>query len=244
MKLYPINIVRLQYAETGQFVNRFITDFINSGLNAALDPVFKVHFDNLSNQMPTFTLALDQLQAREETLEILNLDLHRDRKITTFRRAHSVSEFTDDLAEKVAYNSIKIVLNKYKNLEKDKYEVERLRTDRLLIELRNADHLPHLQLLQLENHANKLEASNNAFKTKFDQRSTEIITTLVYDTKALRTELIKTYRDLAEYVLVMAKSHNTPYYISLLDVANNGRQYFANSLARSSGGNTPPAANS
>jgi hypothetical protein len=63
---------------------------------------------------------------------------------------------------------------------------------------------------------------------------------VVYDAKALRKAILDTYKDLAEFVLVIAKRRNTQYYLDILTVINNGREYFANILARHGGG-TPTA---
>ena len=105
--------------------------------------------------------------------------------------------------------------------------------------------LAHIrQTLGVEGRINNLETANTNFKNKFNTRSTDTITTVVYDTKALRKAILETYKELAEYVLVMAKRRNTAYYLDILTVINNGREYFANILARHSGGTstTPPTA--
>ena len=128
------------------------------------------------------------------------------------------------------------------DIETVNYEAESLGVDNLIVELRNGIHLPAVQLLMLERHINNLETANTNFKKKFDIRSTDTISTIVYDAKALRTTILDTYKELAEYVLVMAKRRNTQYYLDILTVVNNGRDYFANILARHDGGSstTPP----
>jgi len=114
--------------------------------------------------------------------------------------------------------------------------------DNLVKELRNTNNLPHAQLLKMVPHVDNMETANAAFKTTFDKRSNDTVSTVVYDTKALNKGIITTYKDMAEYVLIMAKRKKTAYYTDILDVINNGRQYFACIIARREGGkeDTPP----
>ena len=242
MKLYPITISQLSYLDSGQFIVRYLTDFEASGIETSLDPDFKALHVALQSQSPIYNQALMQIRAQAETLELIAFDLARDKKVTTLRRALTVYEHTDDVSEKAAYRLIKIVLDTYKNIEKANYEAESLGIDNLIAELRNSAHLAAVQTLGLEVHITNLENANTNFKNKFNTRSTDTITTVVYDTKALRKAILETYKELADYVLVMAKRRNTQYYLDILTVINNGRAYFANILARHGGGTstTPP----
>ena len=240
MNLYPITISQLTYLDSGQFIVRYITDFENSSVDASADPDFKAVHDSLLEQSPIYNQALMQIRAQAETVELIGLDEARDKKVTTLRRALSVFEHSDDATEKAAYGLVKIVLRTYKNIETVNYEAESLGVDNLIVELRNGIHLPAVQLLVLERHINNLETANTNFKKKFDIRSTDTITTEVYDAKALRTTILDTYKELAEYVLVMAKRRNTQYYLDILKIVNNGREYFATIVARNAGGGDTP----
>ena len=129
----------------------------------------------------------------------------------------------------------------YKNIETANFEAESLGLANLVAELRNATYLPAVQTLGLTTHVNNLETANNNFKTTFNTRSTTTINTAVYDTKLLRKNILATYKDLAEYVFVMAKRKNTAFFVDTFTVINNGRKYFADILARrgGSGGQEP-----
>ncbi len=244
MKLYTLNISRLSYLDSGQFIVRYLTDYQNSGLDFNTDPDFKTLHTSLVNQSPVFNAALMQVRAKAESQELLVLDAARDKKVTTLRRAHSVYEHSNDANEQAAYRLIKTVLTTYKAVEKANFEAESLGIDNFIAELRNSTHLAALQSLGIEIHVNNLEIANRDFKDKFNTRSTETITTVVYDTKALRKTILDTYKELAEYVLVMAKRRNTPYYNDTLTIVNNGREYFANILARhNSGSSGTPTSN-
>ena len=63
----------------------------------------------------------------------------------------------------------------------------------------------------------------------------------MYDTKLLRKNILATYKDLAEYVFVMAKRKNVAFYTDTLTAINNGRKYFADILAKRAGNNDTPA---
>src|SRR4030095_11596621 len=101
-------------------------------------------------------------------------------------------------------------------LEIHNFEAESLGIDNLIAELRSAENLPLAQTLGMVPHINNLETANTEFKTTFNTRSSDNVSTVVYNTKALRTAILATYKDLAEYVLVMAKRKNTPYYNNIL----------------------------
>jgi hypothetical protein len=236
MKLYPLSISQLQYLETGQFIIRFASDFQSLNLDPATDPEFKALHDSLLAQSPVYDAGLNQIKAKAESELLLEQDSIRDKKVTTLRRALNVFEHSDLEPEQMAYKLLKIALNAYKDIEKANFEAESLGIDNLVVELRNAKHAPAVETLGLTKHINTLESANTTFKNTFNTRSTTTINTTVYDTKLLRKNILDTYKDLAEYVLVMAKRKDTPFYNDTLTAINNGRKYFADILARRSGG--------
>jgi hypothetical protein len=79
MKLYPLNITKLPYLDSGQFIVRYLTDYQNSGLNHTTDRDFKVLHESLITQSPLFNAALMQVRANAETEELLVLDDARDK---------------------------------------------------------------------------------------------------------------------------------------------------------------------
>lgn len=137
--------------------------------------------------------------------------------------------------KKEAFSRIKIIVDNYNNLEKRNFEAESLGIDNLIANLRSTVNLPFVQILNMVPYINNLEVANADFKTTFNTRTSENISTIVYDTKALKKEILATYKDLVEYVLVMAERKNTPYYNDILSAINNGREYYSNILARRKG---------
>lgn len=176
-----------------------------------------------------------QIRAKAESQVLIAQDDNRDKKVSTLKKALNVFLHSDVPEEQAAFKLVKIVLNTYKDIESANFEAESLGLDNLVAELRSPAHAPAVATLGLAVHINNLEAANAAFKTTFNMRSTATISTVVYDTKLLRKNILATYRDLAEYVHVMAKRKNTPFYNDTLTALNNGRKYFADVIARRSG---------
>lgn len=241
MKLYALNTTKLQYLETGQFIIRFLTDFESLNLDPATDAEFKILHDSLKTQSPVYDEALMQIRAKAETELLIAQDDIRDKKIATLRRAIGVYRYSDEPAEQSAHNLLKILLTVYKNIETTNFEAESLGLSNLVAELRNNTYLPAVQALALAVHVNNLETANNNFKITFNTRSTSTINTAVYDTKLLRKNILSTYKDLAEYVFVMAKRKKTSFFVDTFTVINNGRKYFADILAKRAGNNDAPA---
>lgn len=237
MKLHKLNLMRLQYVESGQFIIRFLTDFQNSTLDATQDPEFNALYQSLTEQSPIYDRALMQIQAWAESKQLMELDRIRGKKLATLRTAVNVFKYSDVAAEKTAYALVMTAIRTYKGIEHMNFEAESLAVDNFIAELRTAQFANSITTLGLNSHLNVLETANSDFKNLFNTRSTAINTTEVFDTKALRKAILYTYKELAEYVLVMAKRRNTAYYIELLTILNTGRSYYSDILARRRGGN-------
>lgn len=241
MKLHRLNVMRLQYVESGQFIIRFLTDFENTTLDATQDSEFDALYQSLLLQSPIYDRALMQIRARAESEQLLLLDAIRDKKIATFRTALNVFTHSDIPSEKAAYALMMTAVRTYKGIEHMNFEAESLAVNNFIAELRTPKFANSMTTLGLNGHLNALETANSDFKDLFNTRSTAINTTEVFDTKALRKAILDTYKELAEYVHVMAKRKNTAYYIELLTILNTGRRYYSDILARR-GGNSGTAA--
>lgn len=239
--MYPLDLFRLHQDEAAAFVQRFSTDFTALNLDSSTEPDFNLLLQAMTAQLPTYILAVNQIQAQAESKQIVVLDTARDKKLSTFRTALQVYKNSDNNAEKTAYNLIKIVSNNYKNVARDNFETESLNLTKMIGELRNATHLSAVQLLGLENHINNLETANETFKTLFSNRSTNINTTEVYNAKALNKALLASYKKLANYILTMVSIKDVPFYNAVFATTNNIRQYYANSIAGRGNGTMPPA---
>lgn len=242
MKLNQITLQLLHNLESGQFIKRFFSDFEGTGLDLNFDPEFKLIYTDLKAQLPTYIAALAQIAAQAESDLLLQLDVRRDRKLTAVRGAWNNYRDTDVVAKKAAYNQLKPLINANKNLATENYEAESLGIDNYIAGLKSTAHLPLVQLLSMMEQINELETANNLFKTTFNNRSNNTVSTVVYNTKLLKKKIFAVYKELASYCLTMAKRRTpSPYFITALEAVNNGRTYFANIIAhRGNGGTTPP----
>jgi len=234
MKLYPIPVSRLQILESGQFITNLITDYTKSGLNPGTDAEYNKQYEALTTLSTPYNAALNQIKAQKETEELMNLDILRDQSLTTIRRAVSLFEFSRDAAEISAYKEVVIILRKYTALERANYPAETLGIDKVVAEIRGAKDDP-MGVLQLKNHVDLLEEENTAFKVKFADRSSDVISTVSYDVKTMRKEIFEVYSTLADYVALMAKIKKEAYFLDTLKVFNYSREYFADILARREG---------
>jgi ribosome maturation factor RimP len=236
MKRVTIQLSRLHYLELGQFINRALIDFSTSGVYLDQDPDLKAMVTDLSIQSSVFDASLMQIKAKAESELLFNLDTNRDEKVVTIRRAHAVYQYSKDIQIKAAFDLLKLVFKTYKNIEGASFEAESLGLDNFIKEMRSIKHFNAIQLLHLEVFLNELEQANNEFKATFNLRAMNTITATVYDTKTLRADITIAYNNLADYILVMAKTKKTPYYDNALTALNYGRKYFSDLMAKRSGG--------
>ena len=235
MKLYPINLARLNMMEAAAFIKRFVIDFEKSGLDANEDTELKLQMDELMLQFATFSKAVKQMRAMSETEELKKLDVHRDRKFSVVKRFASAYEYSDDEEERTAYGQIWIIIKNYKIIKEANYESESLAIELFIKNVRNAKNEAMNKLL-LQPAIDKLEVANEAFRTIFNQRSIREISKEKFNTFEIRTAIFETYKSLANYILIKAKVKKTPYYDTSLKILNNGREYFSWILKRRNAG--------
>jgi hypothetical protein len=241
MKLTTISLTSLHNLESGQFITRFFSDFTGTGLSSTTDAEFDNIFVDLSNQLPTYNLALAQIAAQQESEMLLSLDAKRDKKVTALRFAWNAYRSSDDVAKKAAYTQLKPLMNNYKNIGAENFEAESLGLDLYIAGLNSPENASAVGLLNMGEHIVNLETANNSFKTTFSNRSNATVNTTVYNTKLLRKSIFDTYKELANYTLTMANRRTpSPFFVTVLEAINNGRAYYANIIAhRGSGGTTP-----
>lgn len=242
MELVKLSTTSLHNLESGQFIVRYFSDFNSLTISPSFDPEFQAIHQDLQQQSTTYNLALAQVAAQQESIMLLDLDYKRDRKIVALRYAWNAFRAADDnTPQKNAYNLLKPLINNYKNLAQENFEAESLGIDNFVAGLQSSQYAQAVQLLNMNEHINNLITANDAFKNLFNQRSNVAISTVTYNTKALKNAILKTYKELVNYVFTMSKrrSTNNENYISLLGAINNGRTYYANIIAHRSGSSEP-----
>ena len=241
MRLHSINLRDLHHLETGQFLVRFFSDFQATGILPSFDAEFQLIFNDINSQLPTYKLALAQVEAEEESKLLVELDNYRDDSVSSLRTAFKPYRKTRSADKKAAYNKLLPVMNNYKDIANENYEAESLGLDNFIASLRSPALFPSVQLLNMEEHLDNLESDNNNFKTTFNNRSNKAVSTITYNTKMLRNNILNAYKEIATYVDTMANRRtSSPNFITVLGAINNGRSYFANIIARRKGGGDDP----
>ncbi len=186
MNLYPIPVSKMRVLDSGEFIERYLTDVTNQNFDVTIDLDIKTRHDQIVEQWPAYNKALKQIKAKSESEELLNLDHERDLKVTKLRKAFSLSKDSDVADEHEAYTKLSVVFSKYYGIEKLNYPTETLAIKNLLVELSSTDNLPLSQTLGLEKYMTLLEVANKNFVVKFDARTSDTISDEVYDVKKMR----------------------------------------------------------
>ena len=234
-KLNPIYLQGLHHAEFGQFIDRFINDFSEANLDLNTDTDFKTIFEGLKAKTPAYNKALMQIRENENTKKIAELDKERDNDFQALKDSIKPYRNAKKAPQIKAYNTLKILLDEYKNITTLSYEEETKKISSLLSSLKNSDYQPHITTLKIEEFISELEKSNTAFNTLFGERSAQNIGKESYDTKALRKEITDIYRKLTNYIIALVEIKTDPFYRKTLEVINNSRKYYADTLAKRNG---------
>ena len=237
-KLNPIYLQGLHHAEFGQFIDRFINDFSEANLDLNTDTDFKTIFEGLKAKTPAYNKALMQIRENENTKKIAELDKERDNEFQALKDSIKPYRNAKKDPQIKAYNTLKILLDEYKNIATLSYEEETKKIGSLLSSLKSEDYQPHITTLKIEEFTSELEKSNTAFNTLFGERSAQNIGKESYDTKALRKEITDIYRKLTNYIIVLVEIKTDPFYRKTLEVINNSRKYYADTLAKRNGQKT------
>ena len=237
-KLTPIYLQGLHHAEFGQFIDRFINDFSEANLDLNTDTDFKTIFEGLKAKTPAYNKALMQIRENENTKKIAELDKERDNEFQALKDSIKPYRNAKKDPQIKAYNTLKILLDEYKNIATLSYEEETKKIGSLLSSLKSEDYQPHITTLKIEEFTSELEKSNTAFNTLFGERSAQNIGKESYDTKALRKEITDIYRKLTNYIIALVEIKTDPFYRKTLEVINNSRKYYADTLAKRNGQKT------
>ena len=237
-KLTPIYLQGLHHAEFGQFIDRFINDFSEANLDLNTDTDFKTIFEGLKAKTPAYNKALMQIRENENTKKIAELDKERDNDFQALKDSIKPYRNAKKDPQIKAYNTLKILLDEYKNIATLSYEEETKKIGSLLSSLKSEDYQPHITTLKIEEFISELEKSNTAFNTLFGERSAQNIGKESYDTKVLRKEITDIYRKLTNYIIALVEIKTDSFYRKTLEVINNSRKYYADTLAKRNGQKT------
>lgn len=230
-ELENLSITRLLNLEFGQHVKS-----IHKGIRLlggiVTDAVFVNYLTALNTEATEYDRAMVQIFKSDETAKIVAADAVRDAGITAITRGLYVFEVSEDANELLAFASLQTLFNSYSGVQNWNFEAETNGIENFIVDLRSAKYDPHVNLLNLKNYVNRLEAANVAFAGIFEGRTQETASKEVFDVKTLRKNMKVIYTDMVEYVLAMAKAQNTDEFNKSLDVINAVRKYYNTMLAK------------
>ncbi|KAA5533332.1 hypothetical protein F0919_12360 [Taibaiella lutea] len=236
MKLHAIASQDLQYFETSQFITRLFSDIASLNLDLTKDNEMNERFQLLKAQANEFYNALGQIQAMADTKRLEELDLLRDRKLSTIRLCIATFRYREEPEIKEALTVANIILSRYEGLEFLNYEAESKGIRKFLDEWNKEENDYHVQVLGLQLHLSNLSEVADAFDNVFATRSLTVLSKETYDGKMLKSQMLGTYSSLAKYILAMCDfKKDEGFYPPLLDAFNNGRKYYADLLAKRKG---------
>lgn len=235
LKLETIHLPSLHHAEFGQFIDRFFDDVQKNGLNTDTDADFKSLYDALKAKNPTYSKALEQIRENENTQKIAELDKERDNDFQALKDSIKPYRNAKRDNQKQAYNTLKIVLDEYKNVASLSYEEETKKLESLISLLKGSEYQSAVTTLKIGDFLADLETSNKAFDTLFAQRSAQNIGKETFNTRALRKEMTEIYRKLCVYTETLANIKQDDFYKKALEIINNSRKYYADTLAKRGG---------
>ena len=243
--LHKLRFASLSHLEAGQIIKRNLEDLVTAAINTTTDVHINNYIQVLTANSNSFDLALIQIKKKQETEVLIALDQQRDTALSFFNRQLRVYQISENAAHITAFKALKIVVDAHKDLASLNYEAESNGIDNLLSEFGNSTFAPHITTLNLAPFVQRIQTTNNNFKTTFSVRSTDVASTVIYDAKILRKAMYDNYTNYINYVLALANvTTANNYYDTILDIVNQSRKYFSDLLARRDGaGNTPPPTN-
>ena len=242
-KLEPLRITALTHFEVGQLLNRHLAEIgkLAPSLKAPsvgaqfTDGPLNAYLGRLTSAQSVFKLALVQVQKNDETEKIELADTARDKAVTAFNRAIKTSLLSENTKEVDAAKSLNTLLKSFKKLQLLNFEAESIAIDQMVVELQKESYLPKVELLNLGQFVMRMKAANSSFKMLYEGRTEGEVLKESYNAKSLRLALIKEYKYFADYVVSMARAHDTDEFNSILLWLNNTRKEYSDLLARRAG---------
>lgn len=233
-KLHDISLHRLHHPELAQLLHRTIEDFKAANLKAR-DEDFTRLLNALKTQLPTLQAALQEVKSSEKSQSIQELDVLRDRALRSLFDSIKPYRYSAVATEKQAYTALSLLFKQYKGLTKKNFEEESSLIGNLLTKLASPEYADDVTALNLTKFITTLTTAQTNFEATFNARSKEYATKVDYDVKALRNKASDDYRLLCEYVHVLARVKSDNFYTQALDLLNNSRKYYSDTIARRKG---------
>lgn len=232
LKLEQLTATVLTNLEFGQLMNRHVSDLTTIAPAMLTDAPFNTYVQQITVKSSTYNKALLQVQKSSETDKIDQSDAIRDKATSAFSASLKLYAVSDDPAEVEASRVLTILFKTFKNLATLNYEAESMGIDKLVSDLESSKYADKVAFLNIGRYVTRMKTANQNFKTLFGNRLVVEASSETYDVKALRKEMLPLYNEFIDYVLSMAKAHNTPLFTTALSLINTARKYYADMVAR------------
>lgn len=142
----------------------------------------------------------EQMQANQETQQLNKIDEKRDTCITYVFQTVRNEMLSPIPARKEAAESLLFIVNKYKGLQTEAYDVESIHIMGLIESLRTPAETVHCTTLGLDEVINLLETTNNQYIAIKEQRTTVRTDAILPKSKKVRRQTNSVYSCICEHI--------------------------------------------
>ncbi len=237
MELEQLRVTALTQLEIAQLIDLHQSNIATLDPALITDEPLKNYLKAVFDKNTSFKAALKQIRKSDETEKITVADKNRDLAFGQLKKSVKLFLDSDDAAEQEAAKSLMNLINVYKDIEELPYGAETTGIEKLIADLEGANYSEKVVFLNIGRPITRLKNNNATFKTLFEGRLVEDATTETYNAKLLRKELLETYAEMTKYVVAMTNALHLEQFVSVLNLLNSARKYYADLLARHKGGN-------
>jgi len=230
--LEPLKASFLTIMEFGQLMNRHLKDLATIDQALLTDQAYNTYLQQITGKLVIYEKGIAQVRKNAETEKISLANKARNKAIVAFSVALELYGLSDDPAEADASRILLILYKTFKNPTKLNYEAKSIAVDKLVIELENERYAGKVAFLNIGRYVARMKTYNQQFKTLFDGRMVTEASTVTYDMRTIRSEMLAVYNEFTAYILAMRNALKTPLFITSLALLNTARNYYADLLAR------------
>lgn len=229
-----LNPTRLTDSEFNQHIKNICNNIIQLGEDFITDENLINFINDLNHKLEIYETSALQLTKSTEAVKILNIEEERENSVTSALRLLNVFELSDNPQEQQAWSALHTIFEKFKQTKISNFEEETTAFDTLVNELNSPKWEPQVTILRMEPYIMGIQIANSIFKSIYAERTQEIATKEIYDLKTLRHQISSIYEDMAQYVCILSRIHNTEEYNKPLHLINTIREYYADLLSKRS----------
>ena len=230
--LEPLKTSFLTNMEFGQLMKRHLKDLATIDQASVTDQAYNAYVQQITGKLAIYEKGLAQVRKNAETEKISLANKARNKALFAFSAALKLYGLSDDPAEADASRILLILYKTFKNPTKLNYEAKSIAIDKLVVELESERYAGKVAFLNIGRYVARMKTNNQQFKTLFDDRMVTEASTVNYNMRAMRSEMLTVYNEFTTYILAMRNALKTPLFITSLALLNTARNYYADLLAR------------